>query len=683
MISLGNNAVGIGLVIRLRDQFSANANRISNQFNQMYGNANRALKQNLVAARQVGFGMALIGGMGVRGFAKATAAAADFNYVLSGVRAATNASATQMRQLHDQALLVGTQSKFTANEVASAMEYLAKAGFEVPDIQKSIRGVADLGAAADTAIGGKEGAAGIMANILNTFGMKASQATMVADVMSRTAVKSSVDMLDLAESIKYSGSVATTLKIPFQDLNAMLGVLGNAGMRGSMAGVGLSNMLMYLSKAVGPFRTQRQADALQLLGIDPKQLLDAKGNLIPMIDLVDLFTRKMRNLSATQQVSTLEGLMNIRGARAFVPLMRKTEMGMTLPEMLEDLNKKAAGASKTMADMRMDTLKGDLMILADTWHAFKIEVGETLEPLVRIGAKLITKILNGVIAFARHPLGKPIIIMAAALSVAVAVGGALIVALTTIRLMTMVNSVSFANMGRSLVWAWNSGTAAALRYGTVAKGVNMVSTPFGPRFRGAGGRFVRGGGAAVASTGFFGGIRAGFGRVMQAIGGFSGALTWVGRLLKGVGGAVVGFISIIGYVAGFKNILKLLGYALGSFLQSIMFIVDFVANIGEGPIDAFGIAKERFQKRNALLRQSMLGTMGKSDLQEATESSMKAMQNKPTIGGEQQRKDMEAAALKYKEKQKAAIYLDSVKVGEAFADNDLYRALQGAKVIKD
>ena len=568
MITLGANTVGIGLVLRLRDQFTANAQRINNQFTKLYGNAARAHKQNLVAARQVAFVMGLVGFGAVRAFGNAVDTAAEFNYTLKGVQAVTRATAKDMKLLHDQAIAVGMTSKFTAKEVASAAEYLAKAGFEMPDIRKALPGVANLGAAADVAIGGKEGAAGILANILNTFGLRAEATGRVSDIMSRAAVKSSVDLLDLAESIKYAGSVATTLKLPFEDVNAMLAVMGNRGMRGSMAGVGLSNMLMYLSKAVGAFRTKRQSSALKMIGIDPQELIDAQGNLLPMIKILDIFRAKMGKMATTQQVSILEGLMNIRGARAFVPLFQDTEIGMSFSEMLKDLQTNATGAAEQMSKMRMDTLKGDMMILSDTWDAFKISIGETLEPIVRFGAKFATKVLGGIIKFASTPFGKTLVVIAAGLSLVVAIGGSLLVAFTSIKLLTIASTVSFANMGRSLAWAWNSGTAAALRYMTTARAATLSSVGGkGMRWRDAAGRFTKApvGGAAGGSmiTRMLGGL----GRVG------SYATTILGRfgsVLKLVTGTVGLFVTAMVMMVGFKNIIKGVVWGLGFLMHTII-----------------------------------------------------------------------------------------------------------------
>ena len=48
MIGLGSSStLGIGLIIKLRDEFTQNANRISASMNQVHGNAERAMKRTM------------------------------------------------------------------------------------------------------------------------------------------------------------------------------------------------------------------------------------------------------------------------------------------------------------------------------------------------------------------------------------------------------------------------------------------------------------------------------------------------------------------------------------------------------------------------------------------------------------------------------------------------------------
>lgn len=665
-ISLGGSTIGIGLAVRLNNQFSANANRINNQFSSLYNNANRVMKQNLVAARQVGVAMTIAGAAGLGFFRGAVNIAADFNYTMKGVQAATMASSDQMVKLHDQAIRVGMASKFTAQQIAQAMAELGKGGFEVMDIRKAIGGIANLGAAADMNIEGKEGAASIMSNILNTYSLAASQSSRVADILSMGAVKSSADVIDFAESIKYAGSALTISKVPLEDTIAMLGILANTGQKGSMAGVGLANMYLYLSKAVGPFRTKRQADALQMLGLDPKTLVDSTGKIKPIVDLMSLMVDKMETLSPVNRLAIADALMNVRGARAFVSLFRDPKIGKNMKEMLTAVREGSTGMADKMAKMRMDTMKGDMMILADTWDAFKVSIGETLEPIVRFGVQFASKVLRGIISFSKTPFGKPLIVLAAGLAAAVTIGGVLIVALTSIKLLTMTTGVTAANMGRSLVWAWNAAAAAATRYGLVASGVTWTGKGVFVQKGVKGFQKIPGMGASKG-VGFFG-------KIISGLGSAGNMIVRIASGLKPVAGVLGGLAMVFTAMIGLKNIVKGVVYALGSMAQSVMWVVDFISNIGEGPIDAFNIASENFSKRNQHWRKQV----GFEDM--PINSFVKRGKSDPyenTIGLKERMAEI-AAGIKQKP-QKVVMNVDGKQIAEAVfktQSEELSRLLQ-------
>jgi hypothetical protein len=257
----------------------------------------------------------------------------------------------------------------------------------------------------------------------------------------------------------------------------------------------------------------------------------------------------------------------------------------------------------------MNSIKGGMMVLEDTWKTFQIEIGTTLWKMFGPMVRLTTDILNTLITFSKTPIGKPIIILAGALGIALTVGGALLVAFTTLKLITLASTVSFANMGRTLTWAWTSSAAAALRYATVAKGAMLVNTPTGARWKNiATGRFVSA--ASLGKTAAAGGAGA---ATKQGIRGLLSNLFSVSKIFGTIANVMKGFLggammigTILVALIGFKNIIKIVGYALGSLVHAVMFIVDYIANLGEGPLDAWKIAKDRFKVRNEKL-QDLVG----------------------------------------------------------------------------
>ena len=87
-----------------------------------------------------------------------------------------------------------------------------------------------------------------MASTLRGFGLEAGNANRIADVLAQTSAASNTNITGLGESMKYVAPVASGLGISVEQVSAMLGVMGNAGIKGSQAGTALRAAMTRLSK---------------------------------------------------------------------------------------------------------------------------------------------------------------------------------------------------------------------------------------------------------------------------------------------------------------------------------------------------------------------------------------------------------------------------------------------------
>lgn len=656
MITFGPNTLGIGIVINLRNQFSQQAQAVTNSMNALHGNAMRVYRANLQASRNLGIGMIGVGAGATRGLYKAMETAAKFEFTMKGIQGVLQINNTELAELSQLALKLGTETIYTADEVASAMDQMARQGVPLDKLKKSIEAVINLGAASGgKSISGKGGVADYMMSIMHEFNLAAEQSAMVADIIAKTANVSSSDVEDIAQALKYSAGSAHLLNIGLGETSAMLATLSNAGLKGGVAGRSLNNMLIYLANAVGKFRTKRQADAFKEIGLSISDIVDSSGNLRSITSIMDTFGQKLKGMAPTEQISALTALFNIRGARAMLPILEKSiKMGYNFADTLKMINENSGDYAKNISEMLMDTIFGDLEILKDTWKTFNIEVGTTLGLIGRPIARALTWILNKVIDFSKTPLGKPVILLVAAMAILLTVGGAVLVMFVSLRLLTMAGTVSAANMGRTLAWAWNSAAAAALRYATTAKGAIMVNTPTGVRWKNlTTGRFAASPTAAAGGGGVMNFLRT-LASANNVLGGFT-------RIMTGLAGAAAFIVTIIGSIVGFKNLLKMAVYALGTFVQSIMWVVDVLWNIWRGP-GAFKIANDNFAKRQELLKKSTIGQITKSNAEfESRKVLGTQANNAPDIVDELRR----IQARKRDKNIKVEINLDGKEIGKA------------------
>lgn len=206
-------------------------------------------------------------GVGIAGLQ----AAGDFQQALAQIGVASGATSEQMAAMQQQALDLGAETSFSAGEAADAMLELSKAGLDANETMAAVPGVLDLAAA-----GGLElaQAAEIASNAMNAFALPAESMPEVANLLAAAANASSVEVTDLADSMKMSASVMSTYGQSIEDTTTALAILGNQGLKGSDAGTSLKQM--FLSMAAP---TQKASDLMNELGIN---IYDAQGNMLEM-----------------------------------------------------------------------------------------------------------------------------------------------------------------------------------------------------------------------------------------------------------------------------------------------------------------------------------------------------------------------------------------------------------------
>ena len=245
-----------------------------------------------LAASLRGTGMAMSAAFTLPLVGIATAAvtsAAGFEQSMNVMQQVSGATAAQMEGLQATALQLGAETSFSAGEAAGAMLELAKAGLSVDEVSASIGGTMSLAAAGglDLAL-----AAEITANAVNAFGLEASSANAVANMLAAAANASSVEVTDLAQGMNMASAVFASSGQSIETLNTALALLGNNGMKGSDAGTSLKTMMMRLSAP-----TDEAAATMQALGVS---VYDVEGN---MRSLPDIMADLQQAVSGTNAVT--------------------------------------------------------------------------------------------------------------------------------------------------------------------------------------------------------------------------------------------------------------------------------------------------------------------------------------------------------------------------------------------
>ena len=257
---------------------------------------------------------------------------------------------------------VGMETKYTAPEVADASKFLAMAGLQVEDINNSIRPIADIALIGDTDLGTT---ADYVTNIMTGFEIPAERMRDAADVMTSTFTSSNTTLIDLAEAYKYAGAILTNAGVDFETASGALGILGNAGRKGSLGG---TDMRMMLQNIMNP--TKKQKAMWEQVGVER---YDASGNLRPLNEIFGDLAAKgttAQQIMAMFRTTTAPSAMN---------LMRHVDDWNTIIER----NRNASGLSERLADEKKNTIQGLWAQLTSIFTEDGLQAFEGLQEQIR------------------------------------------------------------------------------------------------------------------------------------------------------------------------------------------------------------------------------------------------------------------------------------------------------------
>lgn len=308
-------------------------------------------------------------------------------------------NSAELALLRNQAITEGARSAFSATQAAQAQYELGAAGFTTKQVYDSLGGTLDLAAAGQLEVAR---AAEIAGGILNGFGMEAGQVGKLGDVMVATANKTSVSIEDLGESMKMAAPVAKMFGSTVEQTHAMIGLLGNVGIKGTDAGTGVKAILARLATLPKP-----AMKALDKIKINP---VNKDGTMKDIGVLLNEIRVKTQNLSADERMDIFKGIAGQEHFSKLEPLVASTgvldektgKIVNKFEELTEQL-KNSEGLAKKVADIQMDNLAGDIDQLKGSFESLSIALGgkggvlnSTLRNFVQGLTNTITKITDWV-----------------------------------------------------------------------------------------------------------------------------------------------------------------------------------------------------------------------------------------------------------------------------------------------
>ena len=242
---------------------------------------------------------------------------------------------------------VGLETKFTATQVAGATKYLAMAGMDVNTINQSIKPIADL-----ALIGDEELAliADLSTNIMTGYGLDSGAMSSVSDIISSTMTRSNVSITEVAESFKMAAGYLSASGVDFSEATAAIGVLGDAGMKATLAGTAMRAMMIRFAKP-----TTQAKKVMEGFGVSFTETVDVMGESVTKVrPLIDIFTELKAKGAGLEDLQRMFGTI---GGNAALQLLNRTDK---LGELTRQ-NRFSHGTSEFLAEEKKNTTVG-------LWH---------------------------------------------------------------------------------------------------------------------------------------------------------------------------------------------------------------------------------------------------------------------------------------------------------------------------
>ncbi|MCH2079070.1 phage tail tape measure protein [Prochlorococcus sp. ALOHA_ZT_50] len=297
--------------------------------------------------------------------------AGEFSTQIATAGAVSNSTAAELENLTDIAREMGASTEFTATQAAEALTFLGRAGVEAAEQVAVLPKVLDLATASGMDLAGSTD---ILLSTMAQFKKPLTEATAVMDVMVKTVNTSKNDMTQFAEAMKFMGPTAKALGISLEEASAIIGILGNNGLNGSIATRALGTSLTRILKPTKAMREEMAKYNLEFT---------KDGEIKNFAGIIDELSKKLANATSVQKQAALA---TIFGGEAIQELNILMSAGAgTIVNYTEALEN-SSGAAQRTADRIRSSLGNQMKELTSATEEVKLAfidaLGDTMPALI-------------------------------------------------------------------------------------------------------------------------------------------------------------------------------------------------------------------------------------------------------------------------------------------------------------
>lgn len=290
------------------------------------------------------------------------------------------AAADEYGVLSAAAKEMGATTKYSATQAGEALNYLALAGY---DAQKSVEA---LPVVLNTAAAGGIDlayASDMITDSMSALGLQTNELAGFSDKLAKTSQKSNTSVAQLGEAILTVGGTAKSLSGGVEELDTMLGLIADNGIKGAEGGTALRNIILSLSAP-----TDTAAAALENLGI---KVFDDEGKMRDLADVFSELDGALAPLTEQKKTQALSDIFNKVDLKAVNALLGTTSQRF---EELRGYISDCDGAAEQMAKTMDDNFKGDITIMQSALEAVGVTAFEKFSEPLRTSVQEVTGIFG-------------------------------------------------------------------------------------------------------------------------------------------------------------------------------------------------------------------------------------------------------------------------------------------------
>ena len=373
------------LAKELKVKISADANGLKGALNSISKDISKVSK-DFEGLKKVGEGISSVGkkltvglSLPIAGIGAVSGKTAmDFEAGMNKVSAISGATGKDLEKLENLAKEMGRTTKFTSLESAEALSYMGMAGWKTQDMLNGLPGILSLASAGGTDLALTSD---IVTDGLTAMGLTAKDTDKFVDIMASTVSNANTSIELMGETLAYVGPVAGSLGIEMDDLSVAIGLMGNAGLKGSQAGTSLRAGLTNLVKP-----TKEMKNAMEKYGVE--LVKNADGS----VDLMGTMQNLRNVLGELDQTTQAQALATIFGKEAMSGWASIVNASESDFNKLTEAIANSEGSAKSMADTMMGGAKGALTEMKSALEGVAITIGERLTPFIEKLADGVSKL---------------------------------------------------------------------------------------------------------------------------------------------------------------------------------------------------------------------------------------------------------------------------------------------------